>query len=76
MLREYGGNVHKTFCHIYLDSSVVLVVVIFYSLRTSKQDALVVQGVAPALPREGALEPGQVVVGRLAHYVTVELAFR
>ena len=49
---------------------------VFYSIRTSKQDALVVQRVAPALPREGALEPGQVVVGRLAHYVTVELAFR
>ena len=49
---------------------------VFYSIRTSKQDALVVQRVAPALPREGALEPGQVVVGRLAHYVAVELAFR
>ena len=70
---ESCGYVHKTFDHIYLDSSVV---VVFNSIGTSKQDALVVQRVAPALPREGALEPGQVVVGRLAHYVTVELAFR
>ena len=46
------------------------------SVDTSQQDALVVQRVTLALPREGALEPGEVVVGRLAHDVSVELGFR
>ena len=43
---------------------------------TSEENALVVERVAPALPGEGALEPGEVVVGRLAHDVTVKLTFR
>ena len=47
-----------------------------YEGGTSKQNALVVQRVAPALPGEGALEPGEVVVGRLAHDVAVKLSFR
>ena len=45
-------------------------------IQTSQQYALVVQGVALALPRERALEFRQVVVGRLAHDVPVKLAFR
>ena len=39
----------------------------------AQEDALVVQRVALALPRQGPLKAGQVVVRRLGHDVTVEL---